>query len=46
MTQQVDTIDDYILIKTVGRGSQASVKLSVHIESGTEVALKVFKKRK
>ncbi|TEA39078.1 hypothetical protein DBR06_SOUSAS1710192, partial [Sousa chinensis] len=37
--------DDYEILHTTGEGSFAKVKLAWHILTGTQVAVKVIKKR-
>ncbi|TEA24677.1 hypothetical protein DBR06_SOUSAS6310054, partial [Sousa chinensis] len=39
-------IDDYEILHTIGEGTFAKVKLARHILTGTQVAVKVIKKRR
>ena len=38
-------IDDFEILRTIGEGTYGKVKLAWHILTGTQVALKVVKKR-
>ena len=40
----VDILDNYILRKSLGYGLTSKVKLGIHKETGTEVAIKIIKK--
>jgi len=37
-------INDYVLVKTIGRGTYGKVKLGIHAETGEQVAIKICNK--
>jgi serine/threonine protein kinase len=45
MKQSYTSLDSYILTKTLGSGSTSKIKLGVHIETGQQVVVKVYRQR-
>lgn len=45
LSDQLLYLDDYELLDTIGEGSHAKVKLGRHLPTGTEVAIKIIRRR-
>ena len=39
------TIDDYIILDTIGKGAFGKVKLGIHKPTNQEVAIKIYEKK-
>lgn len=44
--EEKNTIDDYIILETIGEGTFGKVKLGIHKPTKQEVAIKILEKKK